>query len=114
MSVPYVNVVTAYLTIVVASFAFLELSLGRIRLLIEIVILAGMALALAGIGWFVFGGSANKFMQYNILVTVCGLLIFVAVVAVKQLSDKYLILLNRRVLEVGTLVFLIEALWVNL
>jgi len=114
MSVPYVSVVTAYLTIVVASFAFLELSLGRIRLLIEIVILAGMAVAIAGIGWFVFGGSANKFMLYNIFVTVCGLLIFVAVVAVKQLSDKYLILLNRRVLEVGTLVFLIEALWVNL
>ena len=114
ISVPYVNVVTAYLTIVVASFAFLELSLGRIRLLIEIVIFAGMAVALAGIGWFVFGGSANKFMLYNILVTICGLLIFVTVVAVKQLSDKFLILLNRRVLEVGTLVFLIEALWVNL
>ncbi len=114
IGVPYVNAVTAYLTIVVASFAFLELSLGIIRLLIKVVIFAGMAVGLAGIGWFVFGGSANKFMLYNILVTVCGLLIFVAVVAVKQLSDKFLILLNRRVLEVGTLVFLIEALWVNL
>ncbi|HYW66631.1 MAG TPA: PP2C family protein-serine/threonine phosphatase [Candidatus Dormibacteraeota bacterium] len=114
MSVPYVNAVTAYLTIVVASLAFLELSLGRIRLLIEIDIFAGMAVALAGIGWFVFGGSAKKFMPYNIALTVCALLIFVAVVAVKQLSDKFLILFNRRVLEVGTLVFLFEALWVNL
>ena len=112
-SVPYVKVVTAYLTIVVASFAFLELSLGRIRLLIKIVIFAGMAVALAGIGWFVFGGSANKFRLYNIIVTVCALLVFLAVVAVKQLSDKFLILLNRRVLAAGTLVFLIEALWVN-
>jgi sigma-B regulation protein RsbU (phosphoserine phosphatase) len=38
----------------------------------------------------------------------------VTVVAVKKLSDKFLILLNRRVLGVGSLVFLIEALWVNL
>jgi phosphoserine phosphatase RsbU/P len=114
VSVPYVNTAIAYLTIVVASLAFLELSLGRVRLLIEIVIFAGMAVALLGIGWFVFGGSADKFILYNELVTVCGLFVFVTVVAVKKLSDKFLILFNRRVLAVGTLVFLIEALWVNL
>ena len=114
VSVPYVNTVIAYLTIVVASLAFLELSLGRVRLLIEIVIFAGMAVALAGIGWFVLGGSADRFILYNQFVTVCGLLVFVTVVAVKKLSDKFLILFNRRVLAIGTLVFLIEALWVNL
>ena len=57
MSVPYVKIGTTYLTIVVASFAILELSRGRLRLLIEILIFAGMAVAVAGIGWFVFGGS---------------------------------------------------------
>jgi len=114
LSVPYVQAVTRYLTIVVASFAILELSLGRVRLLIKILIFVEMAVALAGIGWFVFGGSGRKFIPYNNLVTVCFLLIFVAVVGVKTLSDKYLILLNRRMLAVGALVFLIEALWVNL
>jgi len=114
LSIPYMKTVTAYLTIVVASFAILELSLGRLRLLIEILIFAGMAVALAGIGWFVFGGSDRKFIPYNILVTVCLLLISATVVGVKKLSDKFLILLNRRVLAVGMLVFLIESLWVNL
>jgi phosphoserine phosphatase RsbU/P len=114
MGVPYVNTVIAYLTVVVAFLAFLELSLGKVRLLIEIVIFAGIAVALAGIGWFVFGGSAGKFIPYNHLVTVCGLLVIVTVVIVKRLSDKFLVLLNRRVLAVGTLVFLLEALWVNL
>jgi sigma-B regulation protein RsbU (phosphoserine phosphatase) len=113
MSVPYVNTLNAYLTVVVASFAILELSRGRLRFVIEILIFAGMAVAVAGIGWFVFGGSDRKFIRYNILVTVCFLLILVTVVAVKRLSDKFLILLNRRVLEVGALVFLIEALWAN-
>ncbi len=114
MGIPYAKIVTTYLTVVVASFAILELTRGRLRLLIEILIFAGVAVALAGIGGFVFGGSDRKFNQYNILVTVCFLLILVTVVAVKKLSDKFLILLNRRVLEVGALVFLIEALWVNL
>lgn len=114
VSVPYVNTGIAYLTIVVASLAFLELSLGRVRLLIGILVFAEMAVALAGIGWFVFGGSAGRFILYNRLFTVCGLLVLVTVVAVKKLSDKFLILLNRRVLAVGTLVLLIEALWINL
>lgn len=115
MSVPYANTVIAYLFVVVASFAFLELSLGGFRRFIEIVIIVAVVIALAGIGWIVFGsGSPDKFILYNNLLTICGLLVLVPVVAVKKLSDRFLVLLNRRVLAVGTLTFAIEALWSNL
>lgn len=113
-SVPYVTTGIAYLTLVVGLCAFLELSLGIVRLLIKILIFAGIAVALAGIGWFVFGGSADRFIPYNTLIVVCALLILVTVVAVKKLSDRFMVLLNRRVLAVGTLVFALEALWGNL
>jgi sigma-B regulation protein RsbU (phosphoserine phosphatase) len=113
ITVPYVNTVVAY-DVVVPLFAFLELSRGRVRLLIKILIFAGMAVALAGIGWFVFGGSADKFIPYNDLVGVCTLLVLIPVVAVKKLSDRFMVLLNRRVLVTGTLVFAVEALWANL
>lgn len=112
--VPYANTVIAYLTVVVAFLAFRELSLGKLRLLMKIIIVAGIAVALAGIGWFVFGGSSDKFIPYNYFVTVCGLVVIVTVVTVKKLSDKFLVLLNRRVLASGTLLFTVEALWVNL
>ena len=114
ISVPYVNTVTAYVTVVIAFLAFLELSIGQIRLVLKILIFAGMVVAAAGIGWFVFGGPAHKFIPYNNLIVVCGLLLLVTVVAVKKLSDKFLVLLNRRVLVFGMLVFTVEALWVNL
>ena len=114
ITVPYVNTAVAYLTVVVGLSAFLELSRGSVRLLIKVLIFAGLAVALAGIGWFVFGGSEDKFIPYNILVAVSGLFVLVPVVAVKRLSDRFLVLLNRRVLAVGTLVFATEALWVNL
>jgi sigma-B regulation protein RsbU (phosphoserine phosphatase) len=113
-SVPYVNTVAAYLVVVVAALAFLELSLGRLRLLIKIVLFAGAAVAAAGIGWFVLGGSADKFLPYNHLVVVCFLVIVVTVVGVKKLSDRFVVLLDRGVLATGTLVFAIEALWVHL
>jgi len=114
ISIPYVTTLNRYLTAVVAFFAFLELSLGRFRLLVWSIIVVGAGVALLGIGWFVFGGSPYKFLPYNYLVTICGLLILAIVVSVKKLSDKFLVLLNRRVLAAGTLVFLLEALWVNL
>jgi hypothetical protein len=72
ISVPYVNAVIAYVTVVVAFLAFLELSVGQIRLVLKILIFAGMVVAAAGIGWFIFGGPPNKFIPYNNLVVVCG------------------------------------------
>ena len=113
LSVPYVNAGAAYLVVVVASLAWLELSRGGLRLLIKIVVFAGTAVAVAGIGWFVSGGSVRKFIPYNNVVVVCALLLVITVVSVKKLSDRLMALPNRRVLAIGTLVFAIEALWVN-
>ncbi len=112
-SVPYVNAVAAYLVVVVALLAWLELSLGGLRLLVKIVLFAGTAVAAAGIGWFALGGSRNAFIPYNHLVVVCALLLVITVVSVEKLSDRFMVLPNRRVLAIGTLAFAIEALWVN-
>lgn len=112
-SVPYVNTLIAYLLSVVAMLAFLELSRGGIRLLIKILILAEVVVAVVGFGWFAIGGSADKFILYHRLISDCGLLVLMTVVTVKKLSDKFLVLFNRRVLAIGTLVFAAEALWSN-
>jgi len=112
-SVPYANAVFAYLIVVIAFLAFLELSVGRLRLVVEIVIVAAIGVGVAGISSFMLGGPADEFIQYNHVVTVCGLLVLLIVVAVKSLADKYLVLLNRRVLGAGTLVFVSVALWVR-
>jgi sigma-B regulation protein RsbU (phosphoserine phosphatase) len=93
--------------------AFLELSRGGIRLLIKILILAEVVVAFVGIGWFAIGGSADKFILHHRLISDCGLLVLMTVVTVKKLSDKFLVLLNRRVLATGTLVLATEALWSN-
>jgi phosphoserine phosphatase RsbU/P len=114
ISVPYVNTLIAYLLSVVAMLTFLELSKGEIRLLIKILILAEVVVAVVGIGWFAVGGSADKFILYHRLVSDCGLLVLIMVVTVKKLSDKFLVLFNRRVLAVGMLVLAIEALWSNI
>jgi sigma-B regulation protein RsbU (phosphoserine phosphatase) len=112
-TVPYVNTLIAYLLSVAAMLAFLELSCGAIRPLIKILILAEVVVAVVGICWFAAGGSAEKFIPLHRLISDCGLLVLIAVVIVKKLSDKFLVLFDRRVLAAGTLAFATEALWSN-
>ena len=114
IAVPYANAINTYLVAVVAFLAFLELSVGRLRLVLKIILVIGIGVAVAAIGWVVFGGSEGRFIQYNRIVTVSGLLVLITVLAVKKLSDQYLVLLNRRVLAAGALVFVSVSLWVNL
>jgi hypothetical protein len=59
-----------YLLLVSALFAWRELTLGKLRFLIQLEILTGSAIALVGIGTFVLGGPANKWMFYNNLLAV--------------------------------------------
>lgn len=112
-SVPYVNTLIAYLLVVFAMSAFLELSRGGIRLFTKILIFAEVVIAVIGFGWFSIGGSADKFILYHRIVSDCGLFVLIAVVSVKKLSDRFLVLFDRRILAVGTFVLATEALWSN-
>ena len=112
-AVPYADVTFAYLLVVFALLAWLELSRDRLRRVLRTLVVAGTAVGVAGIGWFVMSGSPNTFLPYNTVVAVGGLLVLVTVVAAKPLSDRYLILVDHRVLAIGTLVFAVEALYAN-
>lgn len=114
--IPYLDTVISYLVLVVASLAFLELSLDKLRVWLQTVISVGLAIGVAGIAIFLFTGSDDKLMLYNNLLAVCSLSVLVIVVAVPSLSRKFLVLPSQtnRVLAFGTLVFAMEAVYTNL
>ena len=114
ISAPYANTAMTYLGVVVGSLSFLELSLGKMRFLNQAGAFVGLAIAVAGVGFFVLTGSTDKLMLYNNLLEVCLLLVLMTVVAVPRLSRKYLVLPDRRVLATGMFVFTAEALYANL
>jgi phosphoserine phosphatase RsbU/P len=113
-AVPYVDVTFAYLLVVFALLAWLELSRGPVRRALQALAAAGTAVGIAGIGGFLVTGSPGTFILYNNLVAVTGLLILVTVVIARPLSDRSLILGDHRILAAGTLVFAVEALYSNL
>ncbi len=114
ISAPYANTAMTYLIVVVGLLSFSELSLGRMRRLIQVLALMGLAIACAAIGLFVVTGSNNKMFVYNNVLSACGLVILTTVIAVPKLSKRYLVLPERAVLASGVLVFAIEGLLTNL
>jgi sigma-B regulation protein RsbU (phosphoserine phosphatase) len=114
VSVPYLNTTISYLVLVVATLAFLELNVGRIRFFFWAVVLAALAIALAGIGVFIVTGSDDKLMPENNLVAACSLAVLATIVSVPRLSRKFLALPNRAVLVPGTLIFALQAVYTNL
>ncbi len=113
VTLPYLGEVLSYLVVVVAVLAFLQLSQGKLRLLLQGMTLVGLAIALAGVGSFVFTGSSNRVMPYNHLLAACLLAVLAIVVAVPRLSRKFLILPNL-IPALGIFLFTIEALYGNL
>ena len=110
---PYVQTAVRYLLLVSALFAWRELTLGKLRLLIQLEIFVGSAIALLGIGTFVLGGAADKWMFYNNVLAVLGTPVLLAVVLVPRFST-FLVIPNHRVLALGGRIFASEVLYTNL
>jgi hypothetical protein len=110
---PYVSTPVTYLLLISALFAWRELSMGKLRRLIELQIFVGLAIALVGIGTFVLGGPPDKWMFYNNLLAVVAMLVLLAAVLVPKFS-RFLVISNHRVLAAGTLIFALEVLYTNL
>lgn len=110
---PYVWTTSTYLLVVLATLAFLELSVGKVRVFLQVVTVTGLAIAVAGFAVFVVTKNSNKLLPYNHLLATCSLLVLMTVIAIPKLSGRNLALPNRRVLAVGTLFFAAEAFYQN-
>jgi sigma-B regulation protein RsbU (phosphoserine phosphatase) len=114
MYVPFVTTAIEYLIVVPAMLAFLDLTLGGLRVLLQVAASIGLAIGITGILVFVVTGSNNTLMPYNNLLAAGVLLILVGTLAAPRASSKYIAFHDRRVLVVGTFAFAVEALYNNL
>jgi sigma-B regulation protein RsbU (phosphoserine phosphatase) len=108
--VPFVSTAITYLLLPVGVRAWVELSAGKMRVLLHVVIALSLATAVVGLGFFVVTGSSEKAMVYNRLLGAVALFVLVVVVAVPRLARKYLVLPNWGIMVFGTLIFALEAL----
>ena len=98
-----------YLLLISALFAWRELTLGKLRFLIGLEILAGLAIALVGVGTFVLDGAANQWMFYNNLLAVLNTLVLLPFVLVPRFC-RFFVIPNSRVLALVLSFFALEVL----
>ncbi|HXZ81599.1 MAG TPA: PP2C family protein-serine/threonine phosphatase [Terriglobales bacterium] len=110
----FLHVSLSYLVLVAAALAFLQVSVGALRVLVKFLLAADILIAVLGIGAFLTSGSADAFMPINSLLAVVGSTVLCVVVLVPPLWRRYLVLPHHRVLTVGTLVFAAQSVYGNL
>jgi phosphoserine phosphatase RsbU/P len=110
---PYVTTAILYLTLVIASLAFRELTVGMMRRIVTGLTIAATVIAVLGLGWFIVTGESTRFMFLNNMLAAGFLLLLLITLTNKKLFNKYLLLPDRGFLLFGTVVFAFEALCAN-
>ena len=109
----YLDTGVMYLIFVVATRAWLELSRGKLRVLLTVIIYAGLVIGSAGIVVFLLTGASDTLLPYNNLLAACLIGTLLTVVAVPKLARTFLVLPDRKILLVATLIFSVEALYTS-
>jgi len=109
-----VDVSLSYMILVAALLTWFYLTRGQLRFYLKVMIIIALVIGIAGIALYFVTGNLNALMLYNNILAASTLIVFIIILSVRKLSDKFLILSNRGILLAGTLLFVAEALYNNL
>ena len=110
---PYLIAILTYLMPIPAVLFWAELSLGRLRSLVRVLLLLACGAGAVGVCSAFIAPSPFSFMPYNNVVAICILLPLGLVSAVPSLAKRYLVIPSR-ILALGTLVLAAAAVYTNL
>jgi sigma-B regulation protein RsbU (phosphoserine phosphatase) len=111
---PLLLVLFGYLIVVAGTLSFLEFTQATLRRLLQLHLVADVAVAVAAVTLFVVSGSRDSLLVYNELLVVILLVAIVLTVSLPSLSRRFLVVAHHRVLTIGTLIFAVQALWINI
>jgi sigma-B regulation protein RsbU (phosphoserine phosphatase) len=109
---PYVIAVITYVILIPALLVWFDLTTGGIRKLVKVLIGVTVVVAILGFG-AAFTGRPGLFLNVNSALAIIFTLLITVMNVVPSLAKRYLII-QSRVLTVGSLVLAIVALQVNL
>jgi len=110
---PYVITIITYLILIPALFFWLELSLGKLRRFVQIMVIAAVVVGIAGVCSTLITGSGDRFMPYHILLAIWCLLGLAIVNVVPSWAKRFLVI-QSRISVTGTLVLAVAVLYANM
>ena len=109
----YVIVIITYLILIPLLLFWLELTLGRVRLFLQITAIAASVFAITGICTAFIAESPYSFMPYNNRLAIWCFLALAIVNSVPSLAKRFLVI-QSRIAVIGTLVLAVAVLYANL
>jgi len=109
-----IDVSISYLILVAALLTWYYLTSGQLRFYLKVMIIIALIIGVTGIGWYLVSGNPNALMLYNNIIAASTLIVFIIILSVRKLSEKFLVMQNRGILLAGTVLFIVEALYNNL
>jgi phosphoserine phosphatase RsbU/P len=113
VAIPLARYAAGFLFLVIGLLAWSELTVGKLRLFTQLMLVPSALVALTGIGLFVVKGSGSALQPYNYFLATVSAVVLGIVVSVPRLSARY-VTYSSRILTVGALAFAIDALYRNL
>jgi sigma-B regulation protein RsbU (phosphoserine phosphatase) len=110
---PQVIWIITYLILIPALLFWLELSLGKVRSLLQVTAIVGSVFGIAAICSILITGSPDRFTPYNSLLAIWCLLALALVNIVPSWAKRFLVI-QSRISIVGTLVLAAAVLYGNL
>ena len=111
--VPYIHTCATYLMVVFGCLTFRELTLGWVRRFLTVVVSIGTLIAVSGVAIFIRTGEEYRLVNYNQILATVALAVLLPMLMVPSLGRRFVVLENRGLLLFGSLVFAVEALYVN-
>ncbi len=105
--------VITYLLILPALLFWMEISLGKLRRVLQIALVLALLIGIVGVFSSLIAHSPDRFLPYNNLLGISVLLVLAVVIAVPSLARRFLSVPSR-ILAIGTVVFAAAALHSNL
>ncbi|HEY1498907.1 MAG TPA: PP2C family protein-serine/threonine phosphatase [Acidobacteriaceae bacterium] len=110
---PYAISIITYLILIPALLFWLELSRGKLKLILRATLVGAVLIGAAGIGSALVAGPLGRFMSWNNLLSIWTLVVLVCVNAVPSFAKKWLII-QSPIAAAGVLISAVAAIATNL
>ena len=104
--------ILTYLILIPALLFWLDLSIGKLRRFLQIMLFAASLIAIVGVCAVFFSDSPERFLVYNSLLAICMLFVLAVVNAVPGLANRFGVI-RSRISALGTLLLALAAIYAN-
>ena len=111
--VPWIDIFASYFILTFALLTWLDFTRNRLRRFLMVMLVISLLIALAGISEYVITHDNYYFTAGNQFAAAITLIVLIIVICIPSLANRFMLLPQRGIMALATLLFAAEALYTN-